>query len=96
MKRIIYAMQFKGKAGPGPSANVMKASTGRSSSTLATVVGAEGVQGNDRAGGPGEGGVRVGQGEGTGRREVVFHMCIEKSVDRAAIGSHSCFRWHHE
>jgi hypothetical protein len=45
MKQIIYAMQFKGKAGPGPSANVMKASTGASSSTLTTVVGAEGVQG---------------------------------------------------
>ena len=45
MKQIIYAMQFKGKAGPGPSANVMKASTSASSNTLTTVVGAEGVQG---------------------------------------------------
>jgi hypothetical protein len=45
MKQVIYAMQFKGKAGPGPSANVMKASTSGSSNTLTTVVGAEGVQG---------------------------------------------------
>lgn len=45
MKQIIYAMQFKGKAGPGPSANVMKASTSAPSNSIATVVGAQGVQG---------------------------------------------------
>jgi hypothetical protein len=45
MKQIIYAMQFKGKAGPGTSANVMKASTNAPSNTIATVVGAQGVQG---------------------------------------------------
>ena len=45
MKQIIYAMQFKGKAGPGASPNVMKASTSAPSTTLTTVIGAEGVQG---------------------------------------------------
>jgi len=45
MKQIIYAMQFKGKAAPTASANVMKASTSASSNTLTTVVGANGVQG---------------------------------------------------
>jgi hypothetical protein len=43
MKQIIYALQFTGKAGPGPSANVMKASTSASSTTIATEMGAEGV-----------------------------------------------------
>jgi hypothetical protein len=45
MKQIIYAMQFKGKAGPGPSANVMKALTSAASTTIASVVSAQGVQG---------------------------------------------------
>jgi hypothetical protein len=45
MKQVIYAMQFTGKAGPGPSANVMKAATSSPSTTVTTVVGAEGVQG---------------------------------------------------
>ena len=45
MKQIVYVMQFKGKAAPGTSANVMKASTSASSNTLTTVVGADGVQG---------------------------------------------------
>jgi hypothetical protein len=45
MKQIIYVMQFKGKAVPGASANVMKASTSASSNTVTTVVGADGVQG---------------------------------------------------
>ena len=45
MKQIIYVMQFKGKAGAGPSANVMKAATSSPSTTVTTVVGAEGVQG---------------------------------------------------
>jgi hypothetical protein len=45
MKQIIYAMQFKGKAAPGASQNVMKAATSASSNTLTTVVGADGVQG---------------------------------------------------
>ncbi len=45
MKQIIYAMQFKGKAGPGPAANVMKASTSASSTTIASVVSSQGVQG---------------------------------------------------
>ena len=45
MKQVIYAMQFKGKAGPGPSANVMKASTSASSSSVTTVIDAQGVHG---------------------------------------------------
>ncbi len=45
MKQVIYAMQFKGKAAPGASQNVMKATTSASSNTLTTVVGADGVQG---------------------------------------------------
>src|ERR1700722_17611050 len=45
MKQVIYAMQFKGKAAPGVSPNVMKAATSASSNTLTTVIGADGVQG---------------------------------------------------
>jgi hypothetical protein len=45
MKQVIYAMQFKGKAGPGMAANVLKASTSASSSTITSVVDAQGVQG---------------------------------------------------
>jgi hypothetical protein len=45
MKQIIYVMQFKGKAGPGASANVMNASTTASSSTVTTVIGTDAVQG---------------------------------------------------
>ena len=45
MKQIIYAMQFKGKAGPGPAANVMKASTSSPSTTITTEIGAEGIHG---------------------------------------------------
>lgn len=45
MKQVIYVMQFKGKAAPGASANVMKASTSASSNTVTTVVGADGVNG---------------------------------------------------
>lgn len=45
MKQVIFALQFKGKAAPGASANVMKASTTSPSSTVTSVVGAEGVQG---------------------------------------------------
>jgi len=45
MKQVIYAMQFKGKAAPGASQNVMKAVTSASSNTLTTVVGADGIHG---------------------------------------------------
>jgi hypothetical protein len=45
MKQVIYAMQFKGKAAPGASANVMKAATSASSNTLTTVIGADGIHG---------------------------------------------------
>jgi hypothetical protein len=46
MEQIIYAMQFKGKAGPGASADVMKAATSASSTTITTEIGAEGVHGS--------------------------------------------------
>lgn len=46
MKQIIYAMQFRGKAGPGASPIVMKAMTSSPSSTVTTVVGPEGVHGS--------------------------------------------------
>jgi hypothetical protein len=46
MKQIIYAMQFRGKAEPGASPNVMKAMTSSPSSTVTTVVGPEGVHGS--------------------------------------------------
>ena len=45
MKQVLYAMQFKGKAGPGASPNVMKASTSSPSTTITTEIGAEGVHG---------------------------------------------------
>lgn len=45
MKQVIYAMQFKGKAAPGASPNVMKATTSASSNTLTTVVAADGIHG---------------------------------------------------
>jgi hypothetical protein len=45
MKQVIYAMQFKGKAAPSASPNVMKAATSASSNTLMTVIGADGIHG---------------------------------------------------
>jgi hypothetical protein len=45
MKQVIYAMQFKGKAAPGASTNVMKASTTSPSTTVTSVIGADGVNG---------------------------------------------------
>jgi hypothetical protein len=45
MKQVIYAMQFKGTAGPGSAANIMKAATSSPSTTITSIVGAEGVQG---------------------------------------------------
>jgi hypothetical protein len=45
MKQVIYAMQFKGRAAPGASPNLMKATTSGSSNTLTTVVGADGIHG---------------------------------------------------
>jgi hypothetical protein len=45
MKQIIYAMQFKGKAGPGASANVMKAATSSPSTIVTSLIGADGVHG---------------------------------------------------
>ena len=45
MKQIIYAMQFKGQAGPGASPTIMKATTNSPSCTLTTVIGTEGMHG---------------------------------------------------
>src|SRR5260370_32893953 len=45
MKQVIYAMQFKGKAAPSASPNVMKATTSASSNTLTTMIGADGLHG---------------------------------------------------
>jgi hypothetical protein len=47
MKQIIYAMQFKGSAGPKPGeSGVIKASTSASSCTLSSHVGPGGVSGS--------------------------------------------------
>jgi hypothetical protein len=53
MKQAIYVMQFKGKVVPTASANVMKAATSSPSTTVTTVIGADGVHGiiNPAAGG---------------------------------------------
>jgi hypothetical protein len=45
MQQVIYAMQFKGKAAPGSSANVMKAATSSPSATVTSVIGADGLRG---------------------------------------------------
>ena len=49
MKQIIYAMQFKGKGGPGDKPNTLKAMTSSPSCTLTTVIGADGVKGGVEA-----------------------------------------------
>jgi hypothetical protein len=69
MKQIIYAMQFKGKAGPGPSANVMKASTSSPSTTITTEIGAEGVHGSIK---PAPGGKAAFESEVTLTGETSF------------------------
>jgi hypothetical protein len=45
MKQIIYAMKFTGTGTPGAAANIIKAATSSPSTTVTSVVGAEGVQG---------------------------------------------------
>lgn len=49
MRQIIYAMQFKGKGGPGDKPNTLKAMTTSPSCTLTTAIGAEGVRGSVQA-----------------------------------------------
>jgi hypothetical protein len=81
MKQIIYAMQFKGKAGPGASANVMKASTSSPSTTITTEIGAEGVNGNIK---PAPGGKAEFESEVTLTGETSF---LEKGSIRFGDGN---------
>jgi hypothetical protein len=81
MKQIIYAMQFKGKAGPGTSANVMKASTNAPSTTITTEIGAEGVNGNIK---PAPGGNAEFESEVTLTGETSF---LEKGTIRFGDGN---------
>jgi hypothetical protein len=81
MKQIIFAMQFKGKAGPGPSANVMKASTSSPSATITTEIGAEGVRGSIK---PAPGGKAEFESEVTLTGETSF---LEKGSIRFGDGN---------
>jgi hypothetical protein len=76
MKQIIYAMQFKGRAAPGASPNVMKASTSASSTTVTTEIGAEGVHGSIK---PAAGGKAEFESEVTLAGETSF---LEKGTIR--------------
>jgi len=81
MKQIIYAMQFKGKAGPGPSANVMKAVTSASSTTITTEIGAEAIHGTIKAA---QGGKAEFESEVTLTGETAF---LEKGTIRFGDGN---------
>ncbi len=81
MKQIIYAMQFKGKAAPGASPNVMRASTSASSTTITTEIGAEGVQGSIK---PAPGGKAEFESEVTLAGETSF---LEKGSIRFGDGN---------
>ena len=81
MKQILYAMQFKGKAGPGPSANVMKALTSASSTTITTEIGAEGVHASIK---PTPGGKAEFESEVTLAGETSF---LEKGTIRFGDGN---------
>lgn len=82
MKQIIYAMQFKGQAGPGGSPAVMKASTSSSSCTFTAVVGAEGLHGSLQ---PAAGGRAVFESEVTITGETSF---LESGSTRFGDGNH--------
>jgi hypothetical protein len=82
MKQIIYAMQFRGKAGPGASPTVMKATTSSPSSTLTTVVGPEGVHGSVQ---PAAGGKAEFESEVTVTGETSF---LESGNIRFGDGNH--------
>ena len=82
MKQIIYAMQFKGQGGPGPSPNVLKAATSSPSCTLSTVIGAEGVQGSLQ---PAGGGKASFESEVTITGETSF---VESGSIRFGDGTH--------
>ena len=81
MKQIIYAMQFKGKAGPGPSANVMKAVTSASSTTITTEIGAEAIHATIKAA---QGGKAEFESEVTLTGETAF---LEKGTIRFGDGN---------
>jgi hypothetical protein len=81
MKQIIYAMQFKGRAAPGASPNVMKASTSASSTTVTTEIGAEGVHGSIK---PAAGGKAEFESEVTLAGETSF---LEKGSIRFGDGN---------
>jgi hypothetical protein len=81
MKQVIYAMQFKGKAGPGASANVMKASSSASSTSITTVVSAQGLQGKIE---PAAGGKAEFESEVTLTGETSF---LEKGSIRFGAGN---------
>ena len=82
MKQIIYAMQFKGKAAPTASANVMKAATSASSNTITTAIGGAGVQGKIE---PAAGGKAEFESEVTITGETSF---LEKGTIRFGDGNH--------
>jgi hypothetical protein len=81
MKQIIYAIQFKGRAAPGASPNVMKASTSASSTTVTTEIGAEGVHGSIK---PAAGGKAEFESEVTLAGETSF---LEKGSIRFGDGN---------
>jgi hypothetical protein len=81
MKQIIYVMQFKGKAGPGASANVMKAAASASSTTMTTEIGAQGVHGSIK---PAPGGKAEFESEVTLTGETSF---LEKGSIRFGDGN---------
>jgi hypothetical protein len=82
MKQIIYAMQFKGQAGPGASPTMMKATTNSPSCTLTTVIGPEGVHGSVQ---PAAGGKASFESEVTVTGETSF---LESGSIRFGDGNH--------
>lgn len=82
MKQVIYAMQFKGQAGPGATPTVMKAATSSPSCTFTTVVGPEGVHGSLQ---PGAGGRASFESEVTITGETSF---LEAGSIRFGDGNH--------
>ena len=82
MKQIIYAMQFKGQAGPGASPTMMKATTNSPSCTVTTVIGPEGVHGSVQ---PAPGGKASFESEVTVTGETSF---LESGSIRFGDGNH--------
>jgi hypothetical protein len=82
MKQIIYAMQFRGQAGPGASPTMMKATTSSPSCTLTSVIGPEGVHGSVQ---PAAGGKASFESEVTVTGETSFQ---ESGSIRFGDGNH--------